>query len=154
MACRSGLSRWAKDNSGPLADLADPFSRIARSTAATGSSQSRARTNCSPVACFISSPVPIGRELRNGSFTSSTPVIASTSVSAPATASFESPRAFATVYDLKTGYSGSQYNRQRGGLQAGVAAPLRLTAQFTKESQCGTTRKIAPSLKPLPPFVT
>ena len=69
--------------------------RMARSTAATGSSQSRARTSCSPVVCFMARPVPSGRELRRGSLTSRTPAMASTSVNAPATANFESARGFA-----------------------------------------------------------
>ena len=94
-ACLSGPSRWVRVGSGPAVFPADLVSRIPRCTAATGSSHRRARTNCSPVVCFISIPVPTGRELRNGSFTNSTPAMASTRVSAPATASFESLRPFA-----------------------------------------------------------
>lgn len=61
-----------------------------RCTAATGSSQSRARTSCSPVVEFISRPPLTGRELRSGSFTSMTPASPNTTASAPATAIFES----------------------------------------------------------------
>ena len=44
---------------------------------------------------------PTGVELRNGSLTSNTPAIARASVSAPATASFESPPGFATDKPLR-----------------------------------------------------
>jgi hypothetical protein len=72
--------------------------------------------------CFISIPVPTGRELRSGSFTNSTPAMASTRVSAPATASFESVRPFAIEPFLSVisreqlfeefSYSSTLYNRQ------------------------------------------
>ena len=45
-------------------------------------------------------PVAAGRELRNGSLTSNTPAMASTSASAPATATFESLRPLAIKKSL------------------------------------------------------
>src|SRR5207244_10542769 len=56
---------------------------------------SRARTDCSPVACFRSNPVPTGRELRRGSFTYNTPASATARVTTPTRASFDSPLPFA-----------------------------------------------------------
>ena len=70
-------------------------SRIPRCTAASGSSHRRARTDCSPVVCFTSNPVPTGRELRRGSFTNSTPASATARVTTPARASLDSPLPFA-----------------------------------------------------------
>src|ERR1041384_8657895 len=68
---------------------------IPRCTAANGSSHSLARTDCSPVVCFTSNPVPIGRELRRGSFTNSTPASATARVTTPTKAIFDSPLPFA-----------------------------------------------------------
>ena len=90
MACRRDRRRCVSGGTGVATGRFDLISRRPRCTAATGSSHKRARTTCSSIVAFMSSPVPTGRELRSGSLTSMAPASASTRVRAPATAILES----------------------------------------------------------------